>query len=138
MKKAIKRFIHEDYLVTANIWKTANRKRLFFMIFSLPGRKGLGDLWSFLRLERHQGYIPGSQAVPDIFLSRDLQLLTMAGWENRDKDSQSDIAAENEILIPNHGSHSLRSYQSNHIRLREKLRLKIDRIVYISLYSSDS
>ena len=70
------------------------------MIFFLPGRRGLGDLWSFLRLERHQGHIPGSQAVLDIFLSRDLQLLTMVGWENRDKDSQSDIAAENEILIP--------------------------------------
>ena len=70
------------------------------MIFSLPGRKGLGDLWSFLRLERHQGHIPGSQAVLDIFLSCDLQLLTMAGWGNQDEDSQSNIAAENEILIP--------------------------------------
>jgi len=70
------------------------------MIFYLPGRKGLGDLWRFLRLEGHQGHIPGSQAILDIFLSPDLQLLTIAGWENRDKDSQSDIADENEILIP--------------------------------------
>jgi hypothetical protein len=40
-----------------------------------------------------------SQAVLDIFFCRDLYFPTMVAWENRDEDSQSDIASKKEFLI---------------------------------------
>jgi hypothetical protein len=36
----------------------------------------------------------------DIFLCRNLQFLTMVGWENRHKETYSANSAENQIIIP--------------------------------------
>jgi len=43
--------------------------------------------------------IKSSQAVLDIFLSHDLKFLTMVGWVNRHKETQSYGAAEKEIFV---------------------------------------
>jgi len=77
-----------------------DQRRIFFMILSLPRRRGLGDLRLLWRLERLQGHVPPrSQVVLDIFLSHDLQSPTMIGWVNGHRDTYSASAAEKQFLI---------------------------------------
>jgi hypothetical protein len=74
--------------------------RIFFMIFSLPRRRGLGDLRLLWRRERLCRHIPPrSQAVLDIFLSHHLQSHTMIERVYGDKDAHLANAAEKEFLL---------------------------------------
>jgi len=73
--------------------------RLFFVILSLTGRRGLADFWRFWPRGQLRGDTLHPKAVLDISLIHDLYFLTMVEGANGRKNAHSASAAEKQFLI---------------------------------------